>query len=151
MKVRNINFLDAGEKCRKVDLLEANIDDVKKQYDSFQRDIIEIYNNISDLWGKFSYIYRESSKLIRSHELFDKQGDELVNRYSIVYNKESDKLIMYTKGKILFEGNISDIEEVENLLADYYTYDRDNLDESYNSSANKLKALRQIYNDKHNQ
>lgn len=146
-----MNSLEMEKKNKKVYLLEENIDDVKKEYGSFQRDVIKIYNEISDLWGKFSYIYRESSKLIRSHELFDKQGDELVNRYSIVYNKESDKLIMYTKGKILFEGNISDIEEVENLLADYYTYDRDNLDESYNSSANKLKALRQIYNDKHNQ
>ena len=101
--------------------------------------------------NQIPFICATGNQLIRSHELFDKQGDELVNRYSIVYNKESDKLIMYTKGKILFEGNISDIEEVENLLADYYTYDRDNLDESYNSSANKLKALRQIYNDKHNQ
>lgn len=146
-----MNSLEMEKKNKKVYLLEENIDDVKKEYGSFQRDVIKIYNEISDLWGKFSYIYRESSKLIRSHELFDKQGDELVNRYSIVYNKESDKLIMYTKGKILFEGNISDIEEVENLLADYYTYDRDNLDESYNSSANKLKALRQIYNNKHNQ
>ena len=146
-----MNSLEMEKKNKKVYLLEENIDDVKKEYGSFQRDVIKIYNEISDLWGKFSYIYRESSKLIRSHELFDKQGDELVNRYSIVYNKESDKLIMYTKGKILFEGNISDIEEVENLLADYYTYDKDNLDESYNSSANKLKGLRQIYNNKHNQ
>lgn len=77
--------------------------------------------------------------------------NELIDRYSIVYNKESDKLVMYTKGNILFEGNISDIEKVEGLLSNYYIYDRDNLDESYNASANKLKILKQIYNDKKEQ
>ncbi len=148
-----MNSLEMEKKNKKVYLLEENIDDVKKEYGSFQRDVIKIYNEISDLWGKFSTIFKACNKLIRSKDVdvFCDREDELVGRYSIVYNKESDKLIMYTKGKILFEGNISDIEEVENLLADYYTYDRDNLDESYNSSANKLKTLRQIYNNKHNQ
>src|SRR5699024_1019582 len=114
-----MNSLKMEKKNKKVYLLEENIDDVKKEYDSFQRDVIKIYNEISDLWGKFSYIYRESSKLILSHELCDKQGDELVSRYSIVYNKELDKLIMYTKNNILFEGNIADIEKVESSLSDY--------------------------------
>lgn len=49
-----MNSLKMEKKNKKVYLLEENIDDVKKEYGSFQRDVIKIYNEISDLWGKFS-------------------------------------------------------------------------------------------------
>lgn len=74
------------------------------------------------------------------------ESTKLINRYSVLYLDRIDALAVFRDNKtILFEGTLADSDKALKTLANYYTVDRDNLDEAYNKTVNDIKLLVEKY------
>ena len=76
----------------------------------------------------------------------ERQGTtDLINKYSVVYLDKINVLAVFRNHQIIFEGPLTDSGKALETLCDYYTADRDDLDEAYNSTVNDIKKLTAQY------
>lgn len=74
------------------------------------------------------------------------ESTKLINRYSVLYLDRIDALAVFRDNKnLVFEGTLADSGKALEILANYYSTDRDNLDESYNKAVNDIRALLDKY------